>query len=274
MRRWLAWSFLAAPAAVDDALANPPNFSDSTLSPLLRLLNSPHSTSAFRLLSNSDSDPSPAKDVELAYQTRLLVLALSSLDDPLIAHSSRIESRATLESLIDRLQRLDARIRADVRKGLMVERLVAKNLLTALAHSLTYQLRTARGQKGGFGLSEEDECAIASEERESKRVKLDEGQTTLSFGPAPPKPSSAPAPDAEEETEVQRCRRKLDNFPPFGNRSGTGAAKWWGEREKAKARLAAAEAAEAAAAATTSLTGAESPSTSDQEIEDELLRSL
>ncbi|GAA6006455.1 uncharacterized protein JCM10292_003782 [Rhodotorula paludigena] len=277
LRRWLAWSFLAAPAAVDDALANPPNFSDSTLSPLLTLLNSPHSTSAFRLLSNSDSDPSPAKDVELAYQTRLLVLALSSLDDPLIAHSSRIESRATLESLIDRLQRLDARIRADVRKGLMVERLVAKNLLTALAHSLTYQLRTARGQKGGFGLSEEDEGAIASEERESKRVKLDEGQTTLSFGPAPPKQSLVvPAPDAEEVTEVQRCRRELDNFPPFGNRSGTGAAKRWGEREKAKARLAAGEAAEAAAAASASAstTGAESPSTSDQEIEDELLRSL
>ena len=64
---------------------------------------------------------------------------------------------------------------ADARKGLLVERMRAKNLLTSLSNSLDYQLRRARGQEAGFDITHVDDGKGEDEnERKKKKAKLSE----------------------------------------------------------------------------------------------------
>jgi hypothetical protein len=58
---------------------------------------------------------------------------------------------------------------ADARKGLLVERIQAKNLLTSITNSLDYQLRRARGQQGVSAIMDVDEA----DEHKSKKVKVE-----------------------------------------------------------------------------------------------------
>ncbi|BGP00301.1 hypothetical protein RTBOTA2_003526 [Rhodotorula toruloides] len=174
LRGWLAWSFIATEPSVADVLARP-SLLDSVLPSVLALLDSPPVKSPLRPLALTEK---PAfADANLIEQVKLLALSLTSLADPLVASDLRVEHRKTLEQIIRRVETLDSRLRADARKGLQVERLHAKNLLTGLKYSLTYQLMSARGEKSAFGLSEEEEKAIKRKEtangNEAKRQKLE-----------------------------------------------------------------------------------------------------
>ncbi|BGP49062.1 hypothetical protein JCM10450v2_004941 [Rhodotorula kratochvilovae] len=216
LRRWLAWAFLAneKSAAVPSG-----GLTSSILSRLLALLSSPPAGSPFRSPSASDAaaDDNPAaRDTALAECTRILFIALTSLDLPLLASPSRTDERKTLDVLLSYIQSLDSRLRADARKGLMVERLVAKNLLTALHHTGMYQLRAARGQSGGFGFSEEEDRALERSfdgGRVAKKAKVEGGadgmkQTALAFR----KPAAAAreverkASTSDEEVEDELMR--------------------------------------------------------------------
>lgn len=222
MRRWIAWAFLAGVARADVKVP-PAGFTSSILPNLLVFLASPPHRSPFhRLSSNGESGASTARDIALADCTRILFIALTSLDGPLLASPSRVEERKTLESIIAHLEALDSRLRADARKGLAVERLAAKNLLTMLSHSATHQLRGARGQThGAFGFSEEEERTLArgfdgkgdaAGGREAKRPKVDIGaadlagfkQTTLAFRkPAAATPTSGATRESTMAVEGQ-----------------------------------------------------------------------
>ncbi|BGP32910.1 hypothetical protein JCM10296v2_004695 [Rhodotorula toruloides] len=174
LRNWLAWSFITTDSSVADVLARP-SLLDSVLPSVLALLDSPPAKSPLRPLAPTEK---PAfADANLIEQVKLLALSLTSLADPLVASDLRVEHRKTLEQIIRRVETLDSRLRADARKGLQVERLHAKNLLTGLKYSLTYQLMSARGEKSAFGLSEEEEKAIKRKEtangNEEKRQKLE-----------------------------------------------------------------------------------------------------
>ncbi|BGP08914.1 hypothetical protein JCM10049v2_004765 [Rhodotorula toruloides] len=174
LRDWLAWSFIATDSSVANALARP-SLLDSVLPSVLALLDSPPAKSPLRPLALTGEPP--FADANLIEQVKLLALSLTSLADPLVVSDLRVEHRRTLEPIIRRIETLDSRLRADARKGLQVERLHAKNLLTSLKYSLTYQLMSARGEKSAFGLSEEDEKAIKRKEtangNEAKRQKLE-----------------------------------------------------------------------------------------------------
>ncbi|GAA5911669.1 hypothetical protein JCM8208_002203 [Rhodotorula glutinis] len=199
LRRWLAWALLSGVNAKDivkpaDGLTSP------ILAKILGLLDAlPDKSPLNRRSLAAESGPSTARDLALADSTRILFIALTSLDVPLVTSPSRVQERQNLDAVISHVNAIDSRLRADARKGLAVERLVAKNLLTALTHSLTHQLRGARGQTsaGTFGFSEEEESAFKRERdagesgREAKRARTDGGgaavdgagfkQTTLAF---------------------------------------------------------------------------------------------
>ncbi|KPV77779.1 uncharacterized protein RHOBADRAFT_51590 [Rhodotorula graminis WP1] len=200
LRRWLAWAFLSG---VDGADIVTPvgGLSPSTLANVLSLLDAlPDKSPLHRRSLTAESGASTARDLALADCTRILFVALTSLDVPLVTSPSRLLERQNLDAIISHLSAIDSRLRADARKGLAVERLVAKNLLTALTHSLTHQLRGARGQTGAgaFGFSEEEESALKREReadgtgREAKRARTEGGgaavdgagfkQSTLAFG--------------------------------------------------------------------------------------------
>lgn len=66
----------------------------------------------------------------------------------------------------------------------------AKNALTRLSHSLTYQVRTAQGKRSGFDFTAEDRAV--EEKRGKPRARLEDsvgegvgagGQTKLNFAP-------------------------------------------------------------------------------------------
>lgn len=212
LRAWLAWSFLAADSSVADAFARP-SLLDSVLPSVLALLESPPEYSPLRPVALSGEID--FSDSDLIEQVKLLAVSLTSLAEPLVVSDLRIENRKTLELIIRRIETIDSRLRADARKGLQVERLHAKNLLTGLKHSLTYQLMSARGEKSAFGLSEEEEKAIKRKEaasgNEAKRQKLeredDEAagrkQSTLDFfRKAAVKQAALARPRQEEAVDV------------------------------------------------------------------------
>ncbi|GAA5844751.1 hypothetical protein JCM9279_002908 [Rhodotorula babjevae] len=199
LRRCLALAFLSG---VDGAGVVVPadGLTSSILPSILALLDALPDKSPFHRRSlMAETGASTARDLALADSTRILFIALTSLDIPLITSPSRLHERQNLDAIVSHLSAIDSRLRADARKGLAVERLVAKNLLTALTHSLTHQLRGARGQTGAgsFGFSEEEESALKRSSvvdesgREVKRARMDGGgaavdgagfkQTTLGF---------------------------------------------------------------------------------------------
>ncbi|BGP25414.1 amino acid transporter [Rhodotorula toruloides] len=218
LREWLAWSFVATDSSVADVLVRP-SLLGSVLPSVLELLVSPPRESPLRPLALTGKPP--FADLDLVEQVKLLTISLTSLADPLVASDLRIEHRKTLERIIRRIETIDSRLRADARKGLQVERLHAKNLLTGLKYSLTYQLMNARGEKSAFGLSEEEEKAIKRKEtahgNEAKRQRLeredDEAagrkQSTLDFFRKPAvkraalaRPRQEKAMDVDSEEEV------------------------------------------------------------------------
>ncbi|GAA6057862.1 hypothetical protein JCM3770_002727 [Rhodotorula araucariae] len=221
LRRWLAWAFLANE---QDVAVPSGGLTSSVLSRLLALLSKPPPKSPFRPPPASDgvSDEDPAaRDNALAECARILFIALSSLDLALLASPARAEERKTLDVLLSYIQAIDSRLRTDARKGLMVERLAAKNLLTALHHAGTYQLRAARGQTGGFGFSDEEERALARSYdnpggggRAAKKVKTGDGadgmkQTALAFRKPVAAAREADSKASTSDQEVEDVLMKL-----------------------------------------------------------------
>lgn len=235
LRRWLAWAFLSGIDA-DDMVVPADGLNSSVLPSMVGLLDDlPDKSPLHRRSLTAESGASTARDLALADCTRILFIALTSLDIPLISSPSRLHERQHLDAIISHLIAIDSRLRADARKGLAVERLVAKNLLTALTHSLTHQLRGARGQtgSGSFGFSEEEESAFKRSReadepaREVKRARTDGGgaavdgagfkQTTLAFsksvtassGPAGEGAVDGAASSSNSDDEVEEELMKL-----------------------------------------------------------------
>ncbi|BGP17057.1 hypothetical protein JCM10213v2_005066 [Rhodosporidiobolus nylandii] len=243
LRKWLASAFLAGEADTAKMLDNP-TLSASVFPSILSLLAAPHSTSAFNL---RESSGDTAADNKLFDQAQLLMVAISELGDEIETVEGKNENRRVLDDIVHRLEALDGKLRADAKKGLLVERLKAKNLLLKLRHAVTAQLKRARGQTLGFGFSNEDEEEQAQREgredqemkRARKRLKVEEEreksvrevgkdgmrQGRLSFGaPAVLAPASASstleegsaAPDGDEEMKVTEEDEDEDDLPAPG----------------------------------------------------------
>ncbi|GAA6023378.1 hypothetical protein JCM10207_002525 [Rhodosporidiobolus poonsookiae] len=169
LRKWLAAAFLASDEAFSAMLAQP-TLSASILPAIHTLLDSPPPSSAFRPLANNEA--TPASDVRLFDQAQVLMVALSDLGEEINVGEGAVDARRVLEEVVGKLGALDAKLRADAKRGLMVERLRAKNLLLALHQSLKFQLRRARGQtRGTFGFSDADEGEVGKREGEGRRGK-------------------------------------------------------------------------------------------------------
>ncbi|GAA6064599.1 hypothetical protein JCM10212_000510 [Sporobolomyces blumeae] len=151
LRRWLAWSFMSADEEYDTVQAQENPFSSEILPRLHALLKRPPPSSAFNPPRNTLDTSS---DIKLFDQATLLTIALTDLDDSLHVNDNKVENRATLQKIRFAISKIDARLRASAREGMQVERLQAKNLLTALNNSLDYQLRRAKGQTGAIPLDE------------------------------------------------------------------------------------------------------------------------
>lgn len=193
-RRWLAWTFLASDEHFD--AMRPSLDVKAPIVPHIRvMLSSSAATTAF--VPPASAEPNVVADLKLIDRVRILALSLSSLSYELYDCEERVSLRNDLEAVIKVIGSIDSRFRADARKGLAVERLLAKNLLTALSHSLTYQLRAAQGKKAGSDLTEAEQHALhgagsgGARADKSKPIENDPSQLKLSFG-RKPKVAAAP----------------------------------------------------------------------------------
>ncbi|GAA5988245.1 hypothetical protein JCM10908_002128 [Rhodotorula pacifica] len=190
LRRWLACALLAQ-ANQYTRLSAVRDLSMPVLPHLREMLASPSADSVF--VPKANAAPDVVADGMLIDRARMLMLSLASLSYEIYDRDDRNKLRKDLDAIVAHIRKIDSRFRADARKGLAVERLLAKNLFTALVHSLTYQLRAARGQKAGSDLTEEATRALATDDRGSKTkgAPEDPKQLKLSFGRAP-KSNSTP----------------------------------------------------------------------------------
>ncbi|GAA5880169.1 hypothetical protein JCM3774_006072 [Rhodotorula dairenensis] len=186
LRRWLACALLAPVEQYED-LAAQRDLSQPVLPQIRKVLGSHAADGVF--VPQANAAPDVLVDSMLVVRARMLMLALASLSYELYDHDDRsARLRHDLDAIVAHVRKIDGRFRADARKGLAVERLLAKNLFTALVHSLTYQLRAARGQKAGSDLTEEAARALVAQERATKALDVaqqDPKQLKLAFGCAP-----------------------------------------------------------------------------------------
>ncbi|GAA5824546.1 hypothetical protein JCM11251_000468 [Rhodosporidiobolus azoricus] len=177
LRKWLAGSLLVSDQEFE-RLQRPTTLSASVFPSILSALSSPPPGSAFHLSSSSGDT---AADIKLFEQAQILLLAVTDFGDEITTAppKERAETRKILDEIVARLEGLDSKLRTDAKKGLLVERLRAKNLLLSLRHSITFQLRRARGQVGaGFGFSDE---TAGKEEKAEKKRKRDEEEVEKSI---------------------------------------------------------------------------------------------
>lgn len=192
LRRWLACALLASVEQFEE-LASLRDLSKPALPQIRELLGSRAADSVF--VPQANAAPNVVIDGILVVRARMLMLSLASLSYEIYDHDDRTQLRHDLEAIVAHVHKIDSRFRADARKGLAVERLLAKNLFTALVHSLTYQLRAARGQKAGSDLTEDAARALMAQERATKALNAqqDPKQLKLAFGRTPkadPSPAS------------------------------------------------------------------------------------
>ncbi|GAA6034579.1 hypothetical protein JCM8097_005406 [Rhodosporidiobolus ruineniae] len=177
LRKWLAATFLSTNENLDKMLEQP-TLSTSVFPAVQSFLASPPPTSAFRLAGTAAVRGDTSVDIKLHEQAQILMIAVTNLADEIVVDEDRVETRKVLDGIVDGLQAIESRLPTDAGKGLQVERLRAKNLLTNLRHSIGYQLKRARGQAGGgahgFSFAEEEERAKEEEKRARKRVKVEE----------------------------------------------------------------------------------------------------
>ncbi|GAA5907004.1 hypothetical protein JCM6882_000028 [Rhodosporidiobolus microsporus] len=170
LHKWLATSLLMG----EEPFAKLPAAStfSSSVFPFIRdLLFDPPASSAFGIDTSGDT----AADMKLFEQAQILLLAVTDLGDEIHVAERKVETRKVLDEITGRLAHIDSRLRTDAKKGLLVERLRAKNLLLSLHQSVTFQLRRARGQKGGgFGFSDEKDEVEKEVRRERKRKREEE----------------------------------------------------------------------------------------------------
>lgn len=184
LRRWLACALLA-PVEQFEEVASLRDLSEPALPQIRNMLGSPSADNVF--VPKANAGPDVIVDGMLVDRARMLMLSLASISYEIYDREDRTELRHDLDAIISHIRKIDGRVRADARKGLAVERLLAKNLFTALVHSLTYQLRAARGQRAGSDLTEEAARALAAEDRAAKAQDgaQDPKQPKLSFGRTP-----------------------------------------------------------------------------------------
>ncbi|GAA5913021.1 uncharacterized protein JCM6883_000490 [Sporobolomyces salmoneus] len=150
IRKWLAWAFLAD----EEPFSKITSLTQSLLPLLLDLVRTPPPSSAFNPPANlTDS----SNDIKLFQQATLLLLSFTDLDDQLNVGDEKTKGQAQdlVESIMGAVKKIDGKLLADARRGLLVERLQAKNLLTSITNSLDYQLRRSRNQGAKFDLVEE-----------------------------------------------------------------------------------------------------------------------
>ncbi|GAA6005509.1 hypothetical protein JCM11491_003666 [Sporobolomyces phaffii] len=153
LRKWLAYAYMAADEAFEQVVTDQGSLSRSHLALLLDLVKAPPPSSAFNPPANSTDS---SNDVKLFQQATLLLISLTDLDDQLHVASDKEDSRDLVDQIVTGVKKMDSKLRADARKGLLVERIQAKNLLTSITTSLDYQLRRSRGQLAGYDITDVD----------------------------------------------------------------------------------------------------------------------
>ncbi|GAA5948713.1 hypothetical protein JCM3765_004982 [Sporobolomyces pararoseus] len=170
VRKWLAWAFMAEEEAFEQVMKDETSFSRSLLPLLLQLAKSPPASSAFNPPAISTDS---SNDIKLFHQATLLLISFTDLDDDLNVGANKIEAQNLVDQIRNAVKKVDGKLRADARKGLLVERIQAKNLLTSITNSLDYQLRRARGQQAGSSVMDVFQDGPDGVEHKSKKVKAD-----------------------------------------------------------------------------------------------------
>ena len=134
LRRWLACALLA-PTEQFEEIASLRDLSQPALPQIRNMLGSPSADNVF--VPKANAGPDEIVDGMLVHRARMLMLSLASISYEIYDREDRTELRHDLDGIISHVRKIDSRFRADARKGLAVERLLAKNLFTALVHSLT-----------------------------------------------------------------------------------------------------------------------------------------
>ncbi|GAA5984236.1 hypothetical protein JCM5350_002875 [Sporobolomyces pararoseus] len=171
IRKWLAWAFMAEEEAFEQVVENEASFAQSLLPLLLQLVKAPPATSAFNPPATSTDS---SNDIKLFQQATLLLISFTDLDDDLNVGAQKTEAQNLVDQIRTAVKKIDGKLRADARKGLLVERIQAKNLLTSITNSLDYQLRRARGQQsGGSVMDVFQDSQEGDDEHQSKKIKAE-----------------------------------------------------------------------------------------------------